>query len=355
MPGRGTMLTVIPEAKTSSSDGRDDASEESSDEEYQGPKPCPGYQTCFVTTDLTTMTWLTALTTHLLRASPESSLREISDVLIVLSGVRRALYYAKGTARIFTYPEYPYPHPTRKSLAAMERSPDLKTALFYWYRHLVKRLSSVILFRAGVPGAEPVCTADIQVDERSFFKDAYHHTRLILWLHDHESFPERLSIEPWLVLLAVCTQLAALRSEAGTKLTSEGWLRGLHQCCLILEQVKDGPCVSATLRRSLHAYYCYRVGQVYEAESLFVNAAMAYRRAAEATPLTYKTFTDAFCAKHGYDTFDLNQPINDSWRTRFCYAKKIPHLPHDRALLHLTLTPFEESWLPDLIFCRADS
>lgn len=337
-----------PFASTSSDD-------DDSDDDHKRPlqKACPGYQTCFVTKDLSTMRWMSALTTHLLRASSESTLYEINDLLLVLASIRKAWIEAKGQVRLFAYPEYPYPHPTRKP-PAMERSPDLKTALYYWYRTLIQRLTSVILYRVGIPGFVPQQAVDAQANDRLFLVLAFEHMRLLLWLYDHMSFPRRLSLEPWMVLLATCTQLAALHTPEGKQLLPTGWLRGLHQCNLMLEQAKDGVCITDTLTRSLHAYYCHRVALVYEDEHLWSLAQVAHAKAAQAHPEAYQARLDEFSKAHHLPSCTVTT-LPTSWETRFLYDKTVPHLPRDRKLMHLEFTPFRTTYLVDLVFSIAPS
>lgn len=358
------LLPIAEESKTSDELASSDEEADFADEtgvQPLGPASlgaCPPYHACFVTTDLTTMRWLVAASNHIRRVTPESILREVSDTVLFLSGVHHAV---NTHTRLYALPEYPYPHETRKS-PAMQRTKHLPTALFYWYRTIVKRFSAAILFRAGVPGVSPVCPVDAQLHESAFISNAINHVQLMLWLYDHGGFPHNLSIEPWLILLACCAQVAALHGTAAKRLTPDQWLQGLHQCNLLLDQINNGPCVSKELKAGMFAYYCYRVGHVYDQENYSATAAVAYERAARIAPISddkkqsaYRTFYEAYCAKHG---FVLNPKVEPelpvSWKTRFLTDQAIPRLPHDRKLLFIQFDKFDERWLPALVLSQVN-
>ncbi len=367
-----TDLRLLPIAE-SKAEAEDSSTEEEEDDDFAesfaetgvkalGPASlgaCPPYHACFVTTDLTTMRWLVAASNHVRRVSPESILREISDTVLFMGGVHLAV--TKNT-RIYALPEYPYPHSTKKS-PAMERTKHLPTALFYWYRTIVRRFSAAIFFRAGVPGITSVCPVDSQLHESSFISNAINHVQLMLWLYDHEGFPKNLSIEPWLTLLACCAQMAALHWNPKAKsLTPDVWLQGLHQCNLLLDQINNGPCVSKELKSAMFAYYCYRVGHVYDQENYSVTAAVAYERAARMAPSNedktqsaYRTHYENYCAKHGHVLDPKVEPeLPISWKTRFLTDQAVPRLPHDRKLLCFSFDKFDEHWFPELVLSQVD-
>lgn len=364
-------LLPIAESKAEAEDSSTEEEEEDDDFAETGVKAlgpaslgaCPPYHACFVTTDLTTMRWLVAASNHVRRVSPESILREVSDTVIFLSGLYRTLNQARtkteNRTRIYALPEYPYPHSTKKS-PAMERTKHLPTALFYWYRTIVRRFSAAIFFRAGIPGITPVCPVDSQLHESAFISNAINHVQLMLWLYDHEGFPKNLSIEPWLTLLACCAQMAALHGTSAKRLTPDQWLQGLHQCNLLLDQINNGPCVSKELKSAMFAYYCYRVGHVYDQEGYDATAAVAYERAARMAPLgddkkqsAYRTHYENYCAKHGHVLDPKVEPeLPISWKTRFLTDQAVPRLPHDRKLLFIQFDKFDEHWFPELVLSQ---